>query len=67
MARDPFPQPGSVDYNTLLQLGQQKQAVFAEALSAVPARLSSDGVAKLDAYVKQEKRSMKYIPEMPTP
>jgi hypothetical protein len=67
MARDPFPQPGSVDYNTLLQLGQQKQAVFAEAMGAVPARLSSDGAAKLDAYVKGEKRSMKYIPDMPTP
>lgn len=67
MARDPFPQPASVDYQELLQLTNQHKAVFAEAMSFLPARLSAEGVAELDAYVKREKRGMKYVPDMQAP
>jgi len=67
MARDPFPQAGSVDYQELLDLTNQHKTVFAEAMSAVPAGLSADGVAKLDAYVKGQKRGMKYVPDMQPP
>jgi hypothetical protein len=34
-------------------------------MSALPARLSVDGVAKLQAYVQSAKRGMKYVPESP--
>jgi hypothetical protein len=67
MARDPMPHPDSVDYKELLDLTKQYKAVFAEAMSAVPARLSADGVARLDAHVKREKRGMKYVPDMQPP
>jgi hypothetical protein len=32
-------------------------------MSALPARLSVDGAAKLRAYVQNQKRGMKYLPE----
>jgi len=67
MARDPIPHPDSVDYKELLDLTKRYKAVFAEAMSAVPARLSAEGVAKLDAHVKHEKRGMKYVPDMQPP
>jgi len=67
MARDPMPHPNSVDYQQLLGLTKQYKAVFAEAMSAVPARLSAEGVARLDAHVKREKRRMKYVPDMQAP
>lgn len=57
------PYPGSVDYQKLIGLSQQRQRVFAEAMSAVPARLSLDGVAQLQAYVQNAKRGMKYLPD----
>jgi hypothetical protein len=64
-ARNPFPYPGSVDYQKLLELSLQRQGVFAEAMSAVPARLSVDGAAKLQAHVQNAKQGMKYLPEKP--
>ncbi len=67
MARDPIPHPDSADYQELLDLTKQYKGVFGEAMSAVPARLSADGVAMLDAYVKDQKRGMKYIPDMQPP
>jgi hypothetical protein len=66
-ARNPFPRPGAVDYQKLLELSKQRQQVFAEAMSAVPARLSLAGAAKLQAYVQNKKRGMKYLPDMPMP
>jgi len=67
MARNPIPHPNSVNYQELMDLTKQYKAVFAEAMSAVPARLSAEGVAKLDAHVKHEKRGMKYVPDMQAP
>jgi hypothetical protein len=63
LARDPLPQPGTPDYQQLLDLSKQRQPAFAQAMSALPARLSADALAKLDAYVQNEKRRMKYLPE----
>jgi hypothetical protein len=65
LARDPLPYAGTPDYQQLVELSKQRQPVFAEAMSALPARLSADGVAKLQAYVQNEKRRMKYLPENP--
>jgi len=67
MARDPMPHRDSIDYKELLDLTKQFKVVFAEAMSAVPARLSAEGVAKLAAHVKREKRGMKYVPDMQVP
>jgi hypothetical protein len=65
MARDPLPLPGTPDYQQLVDLSKQRDPVFVEAMSALPARLSADGVAKLQAYVQNAKRGMKYLPETP--
>jgi len=65
LARDPLPQAGTPDYQQLVDLSQQRQPVFAEAMGALPARLSADGAAKLQAYVQNEKRRMKYHPDNP--
>jgi len=67
LARDPLPLAGTPDYQRLLELSKQRGPVFAEAMSALPARLSVDGGAKLAAYVQSEKRRMKYLPESPMP
>lgn len=67
LARNPLPHPDSVDYQTLKDISQQEQSVFAEAISAIPARLSLDGAAKLDTFIKNEKRGMKYVPDMTWP
>ena len=67
LARDPLPLAGTPDYQQLVELSKQRQPVFAEAMSALPARLSADGAARLQAYVQNQKRGMKYLPESPTP
>ena len=63
LARDPLPPAGSPDYQQLAGLAQQRSPVFTEATSALPARLSADGMAKLQAFVQNEKRRMKYHPD----
>ena len=65
LARDPLPLAGTPDYQQLVELSKQREPVFAQAMSALPARLSADGAAKLLAYVQKEKRGMKYLPENP--
>jgi len=65
LARDPIPPSGSPDYQQLLQLGQQKDTALAQAISALPARLSADGVAKFQAFVQIQKKGMKYLPDAP--
>ncbi len=62
-AVNPRPYPGSVDYQKLLTLSQQRQPVFEQAMSALPARLSSSGLAALQTYVQNAKRGMKYVPD----
>ena len=65
LARDPIPPSGSPDYQQLVQLGQQKDTALAQAIGALPARLSSDGATKLQAFVETQKTGMKYLPEAP--
>jgi hypothetical protein len=65
LARDSLPLAGTPDYQQLVELNKKRLPVFQEAMSAVPARLSLEGAAKFQAYVQNEKRRMKYLPESP--
>jgi len=67
LTRNPIPLAGTSDYQQLVELSKKQGAAFREATSALPARLSLEGVAKFDAYVQKEKRRMKYRPDMPPP
>ncbi len=65
--RSPIPLAGTADYQQLVGLSAQRQSVVAEAMSAVPARLTIEGAAKFAEFVQKEKRRMKYRPDMPPP
>jgi hypothetical protein len=62
-SRNPIIQAGTPDYEQLVELSKQRDPVYAEAMSAVPARLSLMGMDKFHAYVQKEKRRMKHRPE----
>jgi hypothetical protein len=62
-ARDGIVLAGTPDYQTLCALAQQRLPVFQEAMSALPAHLSADGVTNFQAYVQKEKHGMKYLPD----
>ncbi len=62
LTRDPLPFPGTPDYQSLTGLSKQREPIFNQAMSALPARLSADGAARLQAYVESAKRGMKYLP-----
>jgi hypothetical protein len=62
LARDPLPFAGTPDYQSLTGLSRQRETIFNQAMSALPARLSADGAARLQAYVESAKRGMKYLP-----
>ena len=62
-ARNPIPLAGTPDYPSLVDLSKQSEPVFAEAMSAVPARLSAEGYAKFQTYIQNAKRGMKYLPD----
>lgn len=63
LARNPIPLPGTPDYQTLVDLSKQREPLFVEAMSAVPARLSADGFTNLQTYIQNAKRGMKYLPD----
>jgi predicted lipoprotein len=63
LARNPIPLPGTPDYQSLVDLSKQREPVFVEAMSAVTARLSAEGYAKLQTYIQNAKRRMKYLPD----
>ena len=65
--RSPIPHPASTDYQQLVELGKQKSQLAANAVAAIPARLSEDGVEKLRIYLPQAKKGMKIIPDTPMP
>lgn len=65
LARDALPLAGTPDNQQLVELNKKRAPVFREAMSAIPARLSLEGAAKFQAYVQNEKRRMKYLPESP--
>jgi hypothetical protein len=61
--RAPIPHPASTDYKQLVDLGKQKSQVTANAVAALPARLSQDGLLKLAAYLPEAKKGMKMTNE----
>jgi hypothetical protein len=65
--RAPIPDTASTDYKQLLALGKQKNQLVMNAVSAIPARLSEEGLEKLRLYLPQAKKGMKIIPDMPMP
>lgn len=65
--RAPIPHTASTDYQALLDLGRQKEQLVADTVAALPARLSADGLEKLQAFLPEGKKGMKIIPDMPMP
>jgi hypothetical protein len=68
--RSPILSPYSTDAATVRDLANQREKLIADTIAALPARLSSEGVAQLQAYLQQAKGGMKIIPDssvkMPT-
>lgn len=60
--RAPFPNAASTDYKQLLELGNQKDQLTNNAVSAIPAKLSQDGFTKLLAFLPQAKKGIKVTP-----
>jgi hypothetical protein len=65
-AANPVPHPDSTAATQLAGISQQRESVFAEAMSALPARLSASGAAKLHDFIQKQKHGMKVFPDMPT-
>jgi tRNA-binding EMAP/Myf-like protein len=57
----PFPDPASTVYKELVDLGNQKDQLATDAVAAIPAKLSQNGLTKLGAFLPQAKRGMKII------
>jgi len=66
--RAPIPHPASTDYKQLVELGKRKHQLALDAVAALPARLSDDGLLQLSAYLPEAKKGMKITPDstMPT-
>jgi len=64
--RTPIPDPASTVYKELVDLGKQKDQLANDAVAAIPAKLSEDGLAKLGAFLPQAKKGMKIIPDTNT-
>jgi hypothetical protein len=67
LQRDPVPLAGTPDYQQLVDLTKDREPIFVEALSAIPARLGAEGAAKFQAYIQNQKRNMKYLPDTAVP
>jgi len=61
IARDPQPDPSSADARRIEQLANQEKAVMAKTLSDLPSYLTSDGLARFSAFVREAKCHMKVI------
>ena len=55
--------PLSADGQEVARLGKQVEQVVSDTISALPEKLSSDGLARLGDYLKQAKRGMKLFPD----
>jgi hypothetical protein len=68
--QNPILSPSSTAAATVRELGKQRENLIADTIAALPATLSPEGVAQLQAYLQQAKRGMKIIPDssvnMPT-
>jgi hypothetical protein len=65
-AANPIPHPDSTGAAQLAEISKQREGFFAEAMSALPARLSASGAAKLHDFIQKQKHGMKVFPDMPT-
>jgi hypothetical protein len=65
-AANPIPHPDSVGATKLAEISHERDGVFVEAMSALPARLSAPGAAKLHDFIQKQKHGMKVFPDMPT-
>jgi hypothetical protein len=63
LVRAPIPHPASTDYRQLVDLGKQRDQLLDNTVAAFPARLSQDGLARLQAFLAQAKKGMKYVPD----
>jgi hypothetical protein len=61
--RSPILSPYSTDAARVRELGKQREKLVGDTIAALPARLSPEGVARLQAYLQQAKRGMKIIPD----
>lgn len=64
LAASPVPHPDSTSAAKLADLSRQRDGYLAEAMSALPARLSASGAAKLHDFIQTQKRGMKLLPDM---
>jgi hypothetical protein len=62
----PIPDPASTVYKELVDLGKQKDQLTKDAVAAIPAKLSEDGLIKLSSYLPEAKKGMKIIPDTTT-
>ena len=67
LVRAPIPHPASTDYRQLVDLGKQRNQLLNNTVTAIPARLSEDGLIKLQAFLAQAKKGMKIVPDPPMP
>ena len=64
-ARSPIPVPGTSDYQALMGLQKSRDQFLANAIAALPARLTPAGVNNLYVFLQKQKHGMKIVPEMP--
>ncbi len=67
LVRAPIPHPASTDHRQLVDLGKQRDQLLNDTVAAFPARLSEDGLVKLQAFLAQAKKGMKIVPDPPMP
>jgi hypothetical protein len=61
-ARNPFPDRLSTDWPIVVELRKRMEANALNTMAALPARLSPEGVAKLQAHLAEVKRGIKRVP-----
>jgi len=61
-ARNPFPDRQSTDWPIVVDLRKRMEANALNTMAALPARLSPEGVAKLQAHLAEVKRGIKRVP-----
>lgn len=64
LAANPMPHPDSTGATKLTELSRQRDSYVAEAMSALPGRLSADGLGKFHDFILTQKRGMKLLPDM---
>jgi hypothetical protein len=60
--RNPFPHQISSDWKEAVELDKRRRQNVADTIAALPARLTPEGLAKLQAHLQEVKRGIKRIP-----